>query len=152
MRKLLLALCLWPSLALAQGPPTGPPFQFPCTTNIASSFGVAAVSSAIVGVQGKSIYICGWHASTTNASTAAVTTFQLTYTSATTNNNCLTSTPSSNLTPVNAVTGTAPSVDHNTVASLFVPQQATSVVTPSSVCVTVGGANSLQLLVYYGQY
>ncbi len=153
MKKLWLALWLLlaPSLALAQGPPTGPPFQFPCITNIASSWNVAALSSAIVGVPGKGIYICGWHATTLSTS-AGATTFQFTYTTATSNANCLTSTPSTPLTPINGVTSTAPSVDHNPVAGLFVPIQPTTVVTPSSVCLTVGGVANLQLLIYYGQY
>ena len=150
MKKLLLALCLWPSLALAQGPPTGPPYVFTCNANTASSFGTAALSTVVAGVAGKGIYICGWHASTSNTSTAA-TTFQLTFTNATTTNNCLTSTPSSALTPANAVTSTAPSVDHPGTGMLNAPQVATTV-SPSSVCLTVGGVASLQFMLYYGQY
>lgn len=152
MKRLLLALALFlaPVAALGQGPPTGPPYVFTCNANTASSFTTAATSTLVAGVAGKGIYICGWHASTTNTSTAA-TTFQLTFTNATTTNTCLTSTPSSPLTPANGVTSTAPSVDHPGTGMLNAPQVSTSV-SPSSICLTVGGVAALQFMLYYGQY
>lgn len=153
MKKLFLALAFslgLGSLALAQGPPTGPPYVFTCNQNTASSFTVAATSTAVAGVIGKGIYICGWHASTTNTSTAA-TTFQLTFTNATTTNTCLSSTPSVAMTPPNAVTSTAPSVDHPGTGMLNAPQVATTV-SPSSVCLNVAGVAALQFMLYFGQY
>jgi hypothetical protein len=153
MKKLLLALGLGLGLChttFAQGPPTGPPYVFTCNQNIASNFTVVATSTAVAGVIGKGTYICGWHASTANTSTAA-TTFQLTYTNATTTNTCLSSTPSAAMTPFNAVTSTAPSVDHPGTGMLNAPQ-VTPTSSPSSVCLNVGGTASLQFILYYGQY
>lgn len=160
MRKFLAFVFLLGSIggayAQAGPPPTGPAYSFVCNASVASSFTTPANSAAVVGVQGKGIYICGWHATTlpqTNVNSQA--TFQLFATTSTSTNTCLTTTPSIALTPVNGVTSTAPSVDHGTVAGLFTPNTAT--ISASTLCLVVGGASApftanLQILLYYGQY
>jgi hypothetical protein len=152
MRKLWLLLWLFlASPALAQGPPTGPPYVFTCNQSSAYSWGgTAATSQLQAGVAGKGIYICGWHGSTLSTS-AGATTFQLTFSNATTNSTCSTNVPSTVLTPLNGVTSTAPSVDHPGTGMLSVPQVA-STSSPSSLCINVGGVSNLQFLLYFGQY
>ncbi len=152
MKKLCLAfwLLLVPSLAWGQGAPTGPPYLLSCNATSAYNWTTAATSTLMPGVAGKGIWICGWHATTLSTS-AGATTFQLTFSNATTNSTCSTNVPSSVLTPLNGVTSTAPSIDHNQAAGVFVsPVAQTS--SPSSLCINVGGVANLQLLLYYGQY
>ncbi len=152
MKKLWLALWLLlvPSFAFGQGAPTGPPYVITCNVSSAYSWTTAATSTLQPGVAGKGIYICGWHGSTLSTS-AGATTFQLTFSNATTNSTCSTNVPSTVLTPLNGVTSTAPSVDHPGTGMLAVPQVATTV-SPSSLCVNVGGVANLQFLLYFGQY
>ena len=159
MRKLLVFLFLLiPNLAFAQAgpPPTGPAYSFPCNAYVASGFTTPANSMAVLGVQGKNIYLCGWHASTLpTTSINSQTTFQLFATTSTSTNTCLTTTPSIALTPLNGVTATAPSVDHGTVAYTGLPISGT--LSASSLCLVVGAASApftsnLQIMIYYGQY
>lgn len=150
MRKLFWLFLLLPLWALApprasaqQGSPTGPAYNFFCNQSVPMSWTVAAVSSQLVAGSGvKGIYICGWHATTTN--TLSQSTFQLGYgpTAAT----------STILTPALGVNYTAPSVDHIDFGSLSVPP-VSSTTSPNNLYINIGGLGvNLQFLLYFGQY
>jgi hypothetical protein len=132
MRKLGLALAFllglqgpWLGLiGLAQAQ-VGPPNQIQC--NKAVNFtGNAALQQILALQAGQSIYICGWHVTSTSGTT---TTFQLEYG---TGSNCGTGTQV--LTPPLNVTLSAPSADHIDYASMQTPAgQALCVNAPATV-------------------
>ena len=146
MRKLLWLLLLGalcnPALA-QQGSPTGPAYNFFCNNSVPMSWSVAATTSTLVVGSGiKGIYICGWHATTAN--TSSQSTFQLGYGA--------TATTSTLLTPPLGISSTAPSVDHIDFGALSVPS-VSATTSPNNLFINVGGAgNSVQFLLYYGQY
>lgn len=155
MRKLLAALFFWFIWAIwfIWGTPllaqVGPPNQVQCN-NIAYASALAAAGTValttpvnyasspaggLVGIAGKSIYICGWHA------TGAAGGFQIvTGTGAT----CGTGTIA--LTPAFSVTTTAPSQDHIDYATLSVPAG-------NNVCLTTTGTvTTFSFGLWYGQF
>jgi hypothetical protein len=150
MRKsllaLLAALCLWPWAALAENT-VGPTNQVICNNQAFISNTNSATTAAfttpvnyastpgggLVGIASKTIFICGWHATGAGA-------FQIV-----TGTGATCSSPVA-LTPVFAVTTTAPSSDHISIASISVP-------TGNNVCLTTSGTvTSFSFGLWYGQY
>lgn len=70
IRKLWLALCLWPSLAWAQIPFQFPAPQSPITTPITQGVSgtTSLISATIVGGAGKWTYLCGFLITSANTS------------------------------------------------------------------------------------
>jgi hypothetical protein len=117
MRKLGLTLhilfwlaCIAPAFA---DNTVGPTNQIICNQVAQASPASATTTLLITGIAGKSIFLCGWHV-TSNQATA--TTFQFI---AGTGATC-TGTPV-NLTPAFSIQSTAPSADHISIASYQVP-------------------------------
>src|SRR5882724_2808536 len=106
MRKLCAALLLLLCVSAAQAENTvGPTAQVICNKFVQTTISSSTTTSLVAGVAGQSIFICGWHVTTTQ--TATFPTFQFEY--GTQGGPCTTPTP---VTPAFGVTNTAPSSDH----------------------------------------
>jgi hypothetical protein len=142
MRKLLAALTvavalLWQSPAIPQI--IGPTVQVICSRSAIATVATATTTSLVNGVAGQSVYICGWHVTSTQS---ASTTFQ--FVQGTQGGPC--GTPVA-ITPAFNVTSTAPSADHVDYASI---QQ---VPPGQQVCVATTGATVGQsIILYYSQF
>jgi hypothetical protein len=115
MKRLLLTLGLLLSLsASARAQPTiiGPAQTAICNQITSLAVGPTTITTAIAGVAGKSIFVCGWHIT----NTGATGTFTLTVGSGA---NCVTS-PTVIVQAAN-VTSTAPSADHVEYATSQIP-------------------------------
>lgn len=139
MRKLVAALSLL--LALCAAPARaentiGPSNQVLCTQLVFQAASIASLKTLLAGVAGKTIFICGWHVT---SSAATVSTFQF---STGTGTDCATT--NTNLTPAYNVINTAPATDHVSIASL-------SLTPGNNLCVT-SSTTSLQISVWVGQY
>jgi hypothetical protein len=140
---LALCLALGPS-ALSQPAPVGPPNAIICNLGAQATVATATTTSLVaaktggVGGVGQSIYICGWHVTSTQSTS---TTFQLEY--GTQGGPCGTPTA---ITPAFSVTSTAPSADHIDYATLIAPAG-------TQLCVVTTGTTVGQaILVYYAQF
>ena len=139
MRKLVAALSL--SLALCAAPARaentiGPTNQVLCSQLATQASSIASLQTLVAGVTGKTIFICGWHVT---SSAATVSTFQLSYGTGT---NC--GTTNTNITPAYNIINTAPSTDHVSIATLNIP-------VGTNLCI-ISSTTSLQIGVWYGQY
>jgi hypothetical protein len=142
MRKLVAALaffwlaCVAPALA---DNTVGPTNQIICNKTVALTIASATTTSAIAGVAGQSIFICGWHVTTTQAATFP--TFQFEY--GTQGGPCTTPTA---VTPAFGVTNTAPSADHVSIATIQTPAG-------TQFCVVSGATTTnLAIELYYSQF
>ena len=138
MKKLGAALLIYlglASAALAQQI-VGPQNLILCN-KVATFTGAAGLAQLIAGVSGERVYICGWHVTSTSATT---TTFTL-VSGATTTTPC--DTAATTLLPALNVTITAPSADHIDYAS----QQS---VISQNVCVNAPA--TITGLIYYSQF
>jgi hypothetical protein len=139
--KLLLALlylCLSSVVAWAENT-VGPTNNVICNKFAQATISSAATTSLIAGVAGQSIFICGWHVTTTQ--TATFPTFQFEY--GTQGGPCGTPTA---VTPAFNVTNTAPSSDHISIATIQAP-------VASQFCVVSGATTTnLAIEVYYSQF
>jgi hypothetical protein len=143
MRKLVTALTLFLSLACAvpalADNTVGPTNQVICNQAAALTISSATTTSVVAGVAGKSIFICGWHVTTTQ--TATFPTFQFEY--GTQGGPCTTPTV---VTPAFGVTNTAPSADHISIATIQAP-------TGTQFCVVSGATTTnLAIELYYSQF
>jgi hypothetical protein len=139
--KLLLALlylCLSSVGALAENT-VGPTNNVICNKFVQATVSTAATTPLISGVAGQSIFICGWHVTTTQ--TATFPTFQFEY--GTQGGPCGAPTV---VTPAFNVTNTAPSSDHISIATIQAPAAA-------QFCVVSGATTTnLAIEVYYSQF
>lgn len=139
MRKLGLVLSLLAVLGLAlpwavhADNSVGPTNQVICNKQ-GQLTGTGASAQIVPSVAGQLIYICGWHIT----NTAATGTFQLSFGTGAT---CTTPT---NLTPVLAVSNTAPSADHITAAWA-------SSIAGQTLCVNAT-VTTVSVLVFYSQF
>ena len=144
MRKLILALglalfALIPSALQAQAPIVGPGQFVMCPKSVQAAIVTATTTQVVAPVTGQSVYICGWHVTSTQSTS---TTFQFEYGSGAT---CGTNTVV--LSPAFSVTSTAPSADHQTYA--IGPNSAAG----SGLCVITTGATVGQaIMIYYSQF
>jgi hypothetical protein len=140
MNRTIAAILLYFGLAtaaLAQAT-GGPPNQILCNKVAQVTVSSATTTSLVAGVAGKSIFICGWHVTSTQATS---TTFQLEY--GTQGGPCSSPTV---LTPAFSVTSTAPSADHVDYATMQAP-------VGTQLCtVSTGGTVGQAVLVYYSQF
>jgi len=140
MKKLLLAFILFLASicgALAENT-VGPTNLILCNKSASVTAAAAGTVSAITGVAGQSIQICGWEVTSAQSS---VTTFQFEW--GTQGGPCTTPTT---FTPALNITSTAPSVDRQQYAWMSVP-------TGAQVCmVTTGATLGIAAIVYYAQY
>ena len=137
--KLLTLFALWGLVPQAHAENTvGPTNQIICDKQASVSPATATTTSVVTGVATKSIYMCGWHVTSTQSGS---TTFQFEY--GTQGGPC---TSPTTLTPAFSVTSTAPSGDHISIASFSVPAGA-------QLCVVTTGATVAQaIIVYYAQF
>jgi hypothetical protein len=143
MRALRLALALgvfWIGLvshALADNT-VGPTNQVICN-QVAQSNPVTATTALLVaGITGKSIFSCGWHVTSTQATS---TTFQFVYGTGAT---C--GTGQQPITPPFNITSTAPSADHISIASYQIPPG-------NNICIiTVGTTIGDAVAFYFSQF
>jgi hypothetical protein len=134
MKRLLLSAVAALALCGAAKAQIGPPNQVQCNQFV-SFTGTGAAALIMTGAAGKTIFICGWHVTSTSNTT---TTFQLTAgTGATCGTGTITVTPALN------VTITAPSADHIDFASL-------SYAGPNNICVNAPA--SITGGIWAGQY
>ena len=133
----LLLLALLPRGADAQGT-MGPPNPIQCNQQAIANIATATTTALVSGVAGKSIYICGWHVTSTQS---AANTFS--FVSGIQGGPC--GSPAS-LTPTFAVTSTAPSSDHVDYSHLQVPVGAQLCV------VTTGATVGTAVLVWFNQF
>lgn len=133
-----VALFLWAIASAAQAQQIVGPQNAVLCNKSATFTGLSANTVLIAAVTGKVISICGWHVTSTSATT---TTFQFTAGTQTTNP-CDTGTVT--FTPAMNVTLTAPSVDHIDYAAIGTNVSQAVCVTPS--------ATSVSGLVWYSQY
>jgi hypothetical protein len=139
MKRLWVALFLWLGLAgaaLAQGQ-VGPPNQILCN-KVATFSGLSANTVLISAVTNQRIIVCGWHVTSTSATS---TTFSITAGTQTTTP-CDTGTIT--FTPALNVTLTAPSADHVDFGVLGTNLS-------QAVCITPSNAG-ISGLVYYSQF
>jgi hypothetical protein len=132
---LLLALPSRP--ASAQGT-MGPPNPIACNQQAIATIATATTTALVSGVAGKSIFVCGWHVTSTQS---AANTFS--FISGTQGTPC--GTPTS-LTPAFAVTSSAPSADHIDYAHLQVPVGAQLCV------VTTGATVGTSVMIWFNQF
>jgi len=130
----VLFLLLPPGESEAQ---VGPPNQILCNGAAILNAAAAGTTQLVTPAAGKTVFICGWHFTTTT--TAG--TFQLTTGTGAT---CATGTPV-NLTPAHAISSTAPSADHID----FAWGQGT---TGHGLCVTTTASATIAGQVWFGQY
>jgi hypothetical protein len=138
MRRLglLLALTLLGTHSHAQQ--VGPPNLIVCNQTAQASPVAAGTVSLVDGVANQRIYICGWHATSTQSTS---TTFQ--FIAGTQGGPCGTPT---NLTPAFSVTSTEPSSDRTDYAQIQTPID-------QQVCVVSTGATVGQAVsIYYAQF
>jgi hypothetical protein len=144
MKKLRAALLsiLWLACAApAFAQQVGPAVQVYCNKSASVTVATATTTSVVAGVANQSIFVCGWHVTSTQAAT---TTFQFEY--GTQGGPCGSPTT---VTPAFNVTSTAPSADHISIAAIQVPQTAGG----NQLCVVSTGATvGLAILVYYAQF
>jgi hypothetical protein len=140
MKRLLLLLALlWASPCFAQGTIVGPSNAILCNQFAMASPVAAGTISLVAGVAGKSVFICGWHVTSTQ--TGGTNTFQLEY--GTQGGPCTSPTA---LTPAFNISNTAPSADHIDYASIQTTAGAQLCVVSSGT--TVGTA----IGVWYAQF
>lgn len=131
-RLLALPFLLWASLALAQ---VGPPNQIQCNQTAVLPIAAAGTTQLVPGSPGATVFVCGWHFTTTT--TAG--TFQLS-----TGTGATCTTPK-NITGALAVSSSAPSSDHIEFAQMSgTPGQ--------SLCVTTATSATISGLVWFNQF
>ena len=136
MRKFLVLLFLGCSPALAENT-VGPYNQILCNKVALLNAVAAGTTQLVAPVVGQTVFICGWHFTTTT--TAG--TFQLTTGTGAT---CATGTPV-NLTPAISVSSSAPSSDHITAAW-------SSGTIGQGLCVTTGTSATISGQVFFSQF
>lgn len=147
MRKLGVALwfllALWAAPALADNT-VGPSNQVICnkwtqiTTSSATTTSlIAAVTTGGFQNLGQTIYICGWHVTTSSATAGS---FQLEY--GTQGGPCTTPTV---VTPAFSVSTTAPSADHISIATIVTPPGV-------QLCALTSATTSIQIEIWYSQF
>lgn len=136
--KLLLTLLLTFTL-LCAGPAKpeviGTQNQVFCNQLVFQATSVASLQTILAGVNGRTIFICGWHVTATTAGG----TFQL---SQGTGTNC--GTTNTVFTPAYGVATSAPSTDHISAASISLPLG-------NNLCV-ISSSTNLQIGIWVGQY
>jgi len=141
MRKLCAALLLLLCVSAAQAENTvGPTAQVICNKFVQTTISSSTTTSLVAGVAGQSIFICGWHVTTTQASSPV--TFQ--FLSGTHTTTDCDTTPV-NITPAFNILNTAPSADHISLATIQVPLA-------KQLCVASVGVTNLAVIVYYSQF
>ena len=135
---LLPFLCIGPS-AFSQAPIVGPGQFIMCPKSVQASIVTATTTQLVAPVTGQSVFVCGWHVTSTQSTS---TTFQIIFgAGATCGTNTIT------LTPAFSVTSTAPSGDHQTYA--IGPN---STVSQGLCVVTVGATIGQAVMIYYSQF
>jgi len=140
MKRLLLCL-----LALAFAAPAsaqvGPPNQILCNKQGFATVSTNTTTSLVTGVAGQTVFICGWHVTSTQPS-GNVNAFQ--FVNGTQGGPC--GTPV-NMTPSFTVANTAPSADHIDFAQMSTPVGA-------QLCVVSSGTTTtdLRIMVWYSQF
>lgn len=134
--RILLALALWASPAVAQLLPQGPPGLAYCTQTFQVTQGAVALTKIISNVPGKTIYVCGWDFD----NQSAAQTIQFEYGTGT---NCGSGTTA--LTQVFTVPANSFYVDHIPYASMAVPQG-------NDVCLVTTGTSTTAIILFYGQF
>jgi hypothetical protein len=140
MKRLLLLLALlWAGPALAQGTIVGPSNAILCNQFAMATPVSATTTSLVAGVAGKSVFICGWHVTSTQS--GGTNTFQLVY--GVQGGPC---TSPVTLTPAFNISNTAPSSDHIDFAS-------TQTTAGAQLCVvTTGTTVGTAVGVWYAQF
>lgn len=135
---LALALLVWGAQAQT---PVGPPNQILCNKTASATISSNTTTSLVSGVAGQSIFICGWHA-TSSQPAGNANTFQFEF--GTQGGPC--SSPTT-VTPALFVANTAPSADHIDYAQIQGAQGA-------QLCVVTTGTTTtgVNLLVWYTQF
>lgn len=140
---LILSLSFGTSAAWAQGGLIGPPNQILCNkTAQLSPTSINSIYTAVQGVTGKNIYVCGWHITT---ATSGAAFFQFFVATGTTSQQCAAGTAGS-LTPSLSVSGTAPSADHIDYATMQTSA------TGQALCVGIQNGVNESGVVYYSQF
>ena len=142
MKKLALSLLALLALCGTAQAQVGPPNQVLCNQTAFVSPSTATTTAMISAVAGKTIFICGWHVTST---VATQNTFQ--FEAGTQGGPCTSPTA---FTPAFGVINSAPSVDHIEFATLSFASPVGG--TQQQICVVTTAATALQILVWFGQY
>ncbi len=142
MHKLCAALLFLICASAAQAENTvGPGAQILCNKTIQATIASATTTALIQPVAGQSIFICGWHVTTTQGT--APLTFQF-ITGTQTTTPCDTA-PNTTVTPAFNILNTAPSADHISIATIQIP-------VAKQLCVVTVGVTNLAVIIYYSQF